>query len=144
MSVKSTFIYLFFLGCLSPLGMEDGRIKDSQLKATSYRNGLVAPKYARLNQSEGHGGWCPNQAPFVNDTGPIYTQFIQVKLKASVRIKAITLQGRAGGVEKVNHYWINYRFSDVSYWIYDESSHVKVRNLKITCTNFWQLFLFCP
>ena len=116
--------------------MEDGRIKDSQLRATSNRNGLVAAKYARLNQSEGHGGWCPNQDPFVNKTGPIYTQFIQVKLGAPIRIKAITLQGRAGGVEKVKHYWINYHFSGTSYWIYDESGNVKVRNLKITCSNF--------
>ena len=120
--------------------MEDGRIKDSQLRATSNRNGL---KYARLNQSEGQGGWCPNQDPFVNKTDPIYSQFIQVKLDAPLRIKAITLQGRAGGIEKVERYWINYRFSGTSHWIYDESGTVKVRNLKSTCSNFWQLFFFC-
>ena len=75
-----------------------------------------------------------------------YSQYIQVKLDEPVRIKAITLQGRAGGVEKVEYYWINYRNyrnSHVAKWIYDENGHVKVRSLKIT--NFWQLlfFLFC-
>ena len=126
--------------------MEDGRIKESQLRATSFLNGLRAPKYARLNQNDGQGGWCPNQAQFGNKTGPVYSQYIQVKLDEPVRIKAITLQGRAGGVEKVEYYWINYRNyrnSHVAKWIYDENGHVKVRSLKIT--NFWQLlfFLFC-
>ena len=110
--------------------MEDGRIKDSQLRSTSYLSVLSAPKYARLNRNDGNGGWCPNQAPFANKTGPIYSQFIQVKLGSPVRIKGITLQGRAGGVEKVEYYWILYRHHGTSYWIYDESGTVKVRNWK--------------
>lgn len=122
-----------FLGasedCLSPLGMEDRRIKDDQLKATSSRK-EAGPKYARLNQTGGYGGWCPlNKTSNVNDTGQIYSQFIQVNLDMPVRIKAISMQGREGGAEKVEQYWINYtpnrKVARSWKWIYHESGLVQ-------------------
>ena len=43
-----------YLGCLSPLGMEDFRIKDSQITTSSVVNGTTAYGWqARLNQNIG-------------------------------------------------------------------------------------------
>ena len=125
----------FFQGCLSPLGMQNGHIKNRQIRATSFRDGLSAAFYARLNQNDGYGGWCPNQTGHGNKTEPMYTQYIQVNLEAPVRIKGIALQGRAGGIEKVDRYWINYSPNKKDYrswkWIYDKNTRgIKVRNLK--------------
>lgn len=125
--------------------MEDGHIKDSQLRATSYLNGLTGPVYARLNHNDGYGGWCPNQTVYGNKTGPFYTQYIQVKLDAPLRIKGIAMQGRAApGVEKVKRYWINYTPNQKAVrswkWLYDEKGLVKVRTVAC-CTCLSSLLL---
>ena len=96
---------LFSLDCLSPLGMEDGRIKDTQIKATSSLNDTARPKYGRLNETGGFGGWCAER---INRTGPFFTQYLQVNLNVLMRIRAITTQGREGGEERVEQYKINY------------------------------------
>ena len=121
---------LFFLDCLSPLGMEDGRIKDTQIKATSYLNDTARPKYGRLNEKGGFGGWCPER---INRTGPFFTQFLQVNLNVMMRIRAITTQGREGGEERVEQYWINYRRNGDSWkWLRIESGLVKVRSVDLS------------
>ena len=114
--------------------MENRRIKDNQLRATSALS-LAEAIHARLNAAgDGYGGWCPDQAGYGNKTGPFYTQFIQVKLDTPLRIKGIVTQGRASGVEKVEQYWINYTPNEKTgswKWIYDEKiKNVKVRNIK--------------
>jgi len=110
--------------------MENGQIKDSQLKATSSLNGLTAPIYARLNLNDGQGGWCPDQSVPGNKTGPFYTQYIQIKLDAPVRIKGIAIQGRANGPQKVKRYWVNYtpnqKDSRSWKWVYEGPGQVKV------------------
>lgn len=115
--------------CLSPLGMEDERIKDDQLRSTSIFNGLSQAANGRLNHQDGYGGWCPNQTRSGNETGPFYNQFIQVKLDVPVRLKGIATQGRYNGVEKVERYWITYTPDKNvhSKWIYDE----KTKNVKV-------------
>ena len=125
--------------------MEDGRIKDSQLAATSSSHGvLTEARHARLRSNGGYGAWCPDQTSYENDTGPFYNQYIQAKLDRIIRIKGITTQGRATeGKEKVEQFWINYS-PDWSYpaswkWVYDEmSGHIKVSLLrkKLLCLVF--------
>ena len=107
---KTRFLFITlsrcFLGCLSPLGMEDGRIKNNQIRATSPRSGLSRAIYARFNHTDGNGGWCPDQTGPANET--LYSQYVQVKLDEPVRIKGIYLQGSAKGLGKVERFLINY------------------------------------
>ena len=110
--------------------MEDGRIKDDQLRSTSNVNGLSQAANGRLNHQDGYGGWCPNQTHSGNKTEPFYDQFIQVKLDMAVRLKGIATQGRYNGVEKVERYWINYTPDKKNVplkWIFDE----KTKNVKV-------------
>ncbi|XP_028518426.1 lactadherin [Exaiptasia diaphana] len=80
--------------CKNPLGMENGRIKDSQITASSVLS--VDPhadyfaSHARLHlKSSGRiiGGWAPD-APYLN-------QFIQVDLGNRTVITKVATQGRA-------------------------------------------------
>ena len=122
---------LFSVDCLSPLGMKDGRIKDTEIKATSSLNDTARPNYGRLNETGGFGGWCPKR---INRTGPFFSQYIQVNLNIMVRIRAITTQGREGGNEKVEQYMINYAPSwrNRSWkWLRSESGPVKVRSVDL-------------
>ena len=124
------WFFFFSLGCLSPLGMEDGRIKDTQIKATSSLNDTARPKYGRLNETGGFGGWCPER---INRKGPFFTQYLQVNLNIMMRIRAITTQGREGGEERVERYKINYapnrRNRDSWKWLESESGSSKVRSV---------------
>ena len=108
--------------------MEDGRIKDDQLRPTTNLNGLSQAANGRLNHEDGYGGWCPNQTRSGNKTGPFYDQFIQVKLDAPVRVKGIATQGRYNGLEKVERYWIAYAPDKKNVrklkWIKDEKTKI--------------------
>ena len=86
--------------------MEDGRIKNDQIKATSPRSGPSGAIYARFNHTDGDGGWCPVQEGPLDKTQ--YSQYVQVKLDELVRIKGIDLQGSSKGLGKVEHFIINY------------------------------------
>ena len=124
---KSISILPTAVNCLSPLGMEDGRIRDDQLRSTSTFNDLSRAANGRLNHVDGYGGWCPNQTRSGKETGPFYNQFIQVKLDMPVRLKGIATQGRHNGGEKVERYWITYtpdKRNVRSKWVYDEKTKV--------------------
>lgn len=121
-----------FVDCPSPLGMEDGRIKDDQLRTTTNLNGLSDAPHGRLNYRDGYGGWCPNQTRSGDETGPFYDQFIEVRLNTPVLLKVIVTQGRYNGVEKVERYRIAYT-PDIKNvplkWFRDEQNNiVKVSN----------------
>ena len=46
--------------CSRPLGMQDGRILDSQLSSSSsYEPNLTGASNARLHTERGGGAWCP-------------------------------------------------------------------------------------
>ena len=110
--------------------MEDGRIKDTQIKALSSLNDTAQPKYGRLNLKGGFGGWCSER---INRRGPFFTQYLQVNLNIMMRIRAITTQGREGGNERVERYKIvyapNWRNRYSWKWLTSESGFVKVRSV---------------
>ena len=88
--------------------MEDGGIRDEDIGASSFLPSAF-PSYGRLNHNYGFGGWCPDQWPYENDTGPIYKEFIQVHFSSPFRIKGIITQPRSGGVERIREFWVAYR-----------------------------------
>uniref|UniRef100_I3K889 receptor protein-tyrosine kinase n=1 Tax=Oreochromis niloticus TaxID=8128 RepID=I3K889_ORENI len=90
--------------CRYPLGMEDGRIKDDALKASSQWHETTGPQYARLNREEGHGAWCPAAQPSVS-------QYLEVDLGRLTFLTVIGTQGRYirnSGNEFAREYRVNY------------------------------------
>ena len=99
------------LGCVSPLGMEDGRIKDSQITASSVlKERSPHPWLARLNRNIPQwGAWCPDITGG-NRTEKNYDQYIQIDLVNLTKITGIATQGRSysGGREYAKDYKISY------------------------------------
>ena len=111
--------------------MEDGGIRDEDIRATSSLPSAFA-YYGRLNRIDGFGGWCPDQRPYANDTGPIYGEFIQVHFSSPFRIKGIITQPRSGGVERIRKFWVSYRQEKKKSfdWRYGGSNWPRVSHFK--------------
>ena len=93
--------------------MEDGRIKDNQLTASSQWSDGLAPTYARLNQPAGYNGSHGAWHPAVYNT----SQWIQVDLRVSKMVTGIVIQGRDN---EVNEWTTKYRVQysdDATLWI---------------------------
>ena len=107
--------------------MEDGGIRDTDIRATSSLNASASAIHGRLNHTGGYGGWCPDQQPYYNGTGPIDKEFIQVEFPRPFRIKGIITQPRARGVEGIRSFWVTYRHdqenNEAFAWLYDGRSH---------------------
>ena len=93
--------------------MEDGRIQDSQLTASSYWDAAVVPAKARLNHGAGIGdAWHPK----------VFTtnEWIQVDLGVSTSVTGLVLQGRDkdnNAHQYVTTYWVQYS-DDTTSWIW--------------------------
>ncbi|XP_008335937.2 discoidin domain-containing receptor 2-like [Cynoglossus semilaevis] len=90
--------------CRFALGMEDGRIKDNDITASSQWYETTGPKYARFNREEGDGAWCPKGEP--SDS-----QYLQVDLGRLTFLTVVGTQGRyarSSGKEYATAYRLNY------------------------------------
>ena len=109
--------------------MEDGGIRDIDIRATSSLNASASAIHGRLNHTGGYGGWCPDQQPYYNGTGPIDKEFIQVEFPRPFRIKGIITQPRARGVEGIRKFLVSYRQDQENneawllVWLYDGRSY---------------------
>jgi discoidin domain receptor family protein 2 len=80
------------MGCSAPLGVESGRIQDSQLTASSaYDMNSVGPAWARLNSNSAGGAWCPRS--FISQESGLQ-EFLEVDLLQEHTITGIVTQGR--------------------------------------------------
>lgn len=89
--------------CRYALGLEDGRIRDEALSASSQWHFTTGPQYARLNRDEGDGAWCPKEA---SDS-----QYLQVDLGRLTFLTVVGTQGRyahSSGNEFARAYRLNY------------------------------------
>uniref|UniRef100_A0A3B3ZKB8 receptor protein-tyrosine kinase n=1 Tax=Periophthalmus magnuspinnatus TaxID=409849 RepID=A0A3B3ZKB8_9GOBI len=89
--------------CRYALGLEDGRIRDEALSASSQWHFTTGPQYARLNREEGDGAWCPQVA---SDS-----QYLQVDLGRLTFLTMVGTQGRyahSSGNEFARAYRLNY------------------------------------
>merc|ERR1711971_218910 len=96
-------------GCWEPLGLEDGRIGDSHIRASSsYSPESVGPSAGRLNSEKGGGAWCPKNLITENtDT----QEFLEIDLEFNHVITAVVTQGRFAngrGAEFAEFYIIQY------------------------------------
>ncbi|XP_028416006.1 uncharacterized protein LOC114539562 [Dendronephthya gigantea] len=95
------------------LGMEDERIRVSQIMYTSVKKGTTAfGEQARLHRNIPQwGAWCPDTNLFGSSAENInYDQFIHIDLLHLTNISKIAIQGREynGGREFVGSYKISY------------------------------------
>ena len=105
-------VIVYYLECIRPLGMADGRIKDSQITTSSILKGRSTHGWqARLNQNiPPWGAWCPdNSGGKKNENN--YDQYIQIDLLNLTKITGIATQGRASfnGREHAKDYKISCR-----------------------------------
>ncbi|XP_051535726.1 discoidin domain-containing receptor 2 [Myxocyprinus asiaticus] len=92
--------------CRYPLGMEDGRIKNDDITASSQWYETTGPQYARLNREEGDGAWCP-----AGQLQPSDVQYLQLDLRQLVFLTIVGTQGRYArnsGNEYARKYRIEY------------------------------------
>ena len=131
---------LYYLECVSPLGMEDGRIKDSQITNSSVFKGRSSYVWqARLNHSiPPWDGWCPDTSGSTSGgkiNGKNYDQYIQIDLLTLTKITRIATQGREYlvGREYARDYIVSYRRDGGVWNFYRE----KDQTVKVNLTNWY-------
>ena len=102
--------------CTSPVGMQNGRIKNRAITASSYHNHFHAPWLARLHRRK-HGRFVGSWAARHNN----HHQFLQVDLGRTMKITGINTQGRYDASQWVTAYYVLYSsdgmyFAKVKHW----------------------------
>ncbi|KAL3275340.1 hypothetical protein HHI36_020107 [Cryptolaemus montrouzieri] len=102
--------------CITPLGMENGLIKDEHITASSsFDHGNVGPHHGRI-RNELHGGaWCP-----LTPATPDLKEWIEIDLQDVHMITATGTQGRFGngqGVEFAESYMLEYWRPRLNKWM---------------------------
>ena len=90
-TIQANFIMvsIFLTGVEQSLGLQEGKISNSSLKASSTLNRFHKPAYGRLNTIIEGGNWCARDI----DT----SQYFQVDLHEVHKLTNIILQGKYSG-----------------------------------------------
>lgn len=129
------FTSLFIIAdkCDVPLGIQDGRITQSMLTASSMYNRYYGPWSARLqarNHGAVRGGWLAR----VNNNH----QWLQIDLGAKSVVKRIATQGRYDANQWVTSYTVSYSNNGVRFYPYRENRRVRVCSLRVSfCFAYW-------
>ncbi|EDO44886.1 predicted protein, partial [Nematostella vectensis] len=106
-------------GCTYPLGMSDGRIRNTQLSAESSDLGW-GPGKARLN---GASAWC-------SDSEKLWTTFLQIRLDKVRHVSGISSQGQSQLVRSyyVLTYALRYSLDGIDWHWYKDvgSDQIKI------------------
>lgn len=96
--------------------MEDGRIADAQIGASSSFDALsVGPQNARIRTEKASGAWCP-KAQIRNGS----YEFLQLSLSAVHVLRGVETQGRYGngtGREFAQTYMLDYWRPGTARWL---------------------------
>ena len=94
--------------------MEDGRIKDSQLEASSSHSSDWGPNRGRLND---HHAWC-------SDTNTRGTDYFQIDLQRIRHVSALGTQGTKNIIKQyyVTKYIVKYSFDGSMWYTYKYKS----------------------
>ena len=115
-------VALVLLGCLNPLGLEDGSVQNSQFSSYTYGAGWD-PFKARLNQG---GAWC-------SDTNDVNHEFLQIDLLNVQHISLIATQGVRGRLWRsyyVETFVIKYSYDGTTWFIYKgRNGSIQVRGI---------------
>ena len=121
-ALKITIAHLFstkntFLGsCSLPLGLEDKRITNGLLSASTYYNAHLAPWHGRLNHRWSWSARTNN-----------LNQWLQVSFVVVVKVTGIATQGRQDYNQWVTQYIVSYSPDSTNFRFYQEGRSTKVR-----------------
>ena len=107
----------YFVDCSQALGLESGKVSDSQLSASNHYPNSLSPSEGRLNNKK---AWCT----FLSD------QYLQIDLLKVRHVSALATQGYKGSLSNyVKTYEIGYSYDGVKWFDYeDDSGKKKVLN----------------
>lgn len=94
--------------------MEDGRIADEDITASSKWYETTGPQFARLNKEDGDGAWCPK-----GPLEPAGFEYLQLDLRQLTFLTVVGTQGRyarSSGNEFARFYRLDYS-RDGHHWI---------------------------
>ena len=103
---------------MSPYGMENRKISDSQIKSSTQLDENHSAKHSRLHSKanrENGGSW----SALKNDV----TQWLQVDLGSYVRVTGIATQGRNGRDEWVTKFRLQYGENEDIFHFFEDPGH---------------------
>ena len=110
--------------CL-PLGMENGKILDSAIRASSTYHEMHRPQLARLHRTEfEHFSWAPADP---------YDSWIQVDLGEVKSVTGVATQGRPSHPQWTTSYKLSFSDNSQNWEVYKESGSEKVCVILIVC-----------
>lgn len=122
-----------------PLGLEDYRIPNGALRASSSSNYNHGPERARINQPSGHsrsGAWV---AKYRNAN-----QWLQVELGRPAKVTGVATQGRYDSYQWVTSYTISYSMNGKAFKVYLEYGRSKVCDFHLkNRLDVWAVPFFC-
>lgn len=98
-----------------PLGLEDKRVRNGLMSATTYYNHALAPWHGRLNH---RWSWSARQ----RNT----RQWLQINFVEPMRVKGVATQGRQDSNQWVKRYTLSYSVDGIRYHYYKEGRKIKV------------------
>ena len=104
-----------------PLGLEDKRVHNKMMRASSYYNYYCGPWSGRLNgrRAGRYGGaWCAKRRD--------RRQWLQIDFGALTRVSRIATQGRQNSAQWVKSYKLSYSKNGYKYIPYREKGRTKV------------------
>ena len=110
----------FFIGaCIDlDLGLENERISDGNITASSVQNASTPAKNGRLNYTSG-SSWCAG----TGDTNP----YVQIDLQTLHIICAVSTQGNSQADQWVKTYKLQFSINGTTWMDYKEAGQVKVQ-----------------
>ena len=124
-------MYFMCTGCNSALGLENGRVKDSQLSATSYRSYMYISRLGKsYNMKAKHGrlnnklAWC-GLGPY-RDVRPV--SYFQVDFGEEVQVTGLATQGLKNNFFSyfVKTYKVKFSFNGSDWFNYSMPNKVSV------------------
>ena len=117
--ITELLLALLLKACIEALGMEDGRIPDSAISASSFVNEDTHPRLVRLNSPS---AWVAAYNELKS--------WVQVDLGRDAIIKKIATQGKHGSYHWVKTYTLSSRANEETDWLtYRENEDVKASPL---------------
>ena len=126
--------FFFSDRCDMPLGLEDGRVPDPLIRASSFYNYYCGPLNARLNRrryGRQGGAWCAKRRD--------RRQWLQVDFGALSTVSGVATQGRQNSAQWVTSYYISYSRNGYKFAPYREGRRTRVRACALL---FYLFYLF--
>ena len=118
------FLFPFAGKCDVPIGLEDRRVPDQLITASSFYNYYCAPRNARLRQRRvGRlgGAWCAKRSD--------RRQWLKIDLGGLTRVSRIATQGRQNSDQWVTSYYVSYSTKGYRFITYKENRRTKVSEI---------------